>query len=268
VDLGQSRQGPRVTSVTTGTDTQPHRSGGRLAGRRVLVTGAASGIGAAIARRFAEEGARLAVLDRADDVAVVAGEVDGLGLVVDVIDGGAVTAAVDRAAGELGGLDGVVNAAGISVIAPLADTDEALWQRALEVNLSGPYRVCRAALPHLRAVGAASVVNVSSGAALQPLLNRSAYAASKGGLVSFTKVMAMELAPAIRCNVLVPGAIDTPMVSGSFSGAALDTVVSRYAMQRLGQAGEVAEAALFLTSHESSFVTGATLAVDGGRTYH
>jgi len=257
-----------VTTATPQTEPDGPPAAPRLAGRRVLVTGSASGIGAAIARRFVREGARLALLDRSDAVNAVAGEVAGLGLVVDVVDGRAVTAAVDRAASELGGLDGVVNAAGISVIAPLADTDEELWQRALEVNLSGPYRVCRAALPHLRVAEAASVVNVSSGAALQPLLNRSAYAASKGGLVSFTKVMAMELAPAIRCNVLVPGAIDTPMVAGSFAGAALDAVVARYAMKRLGQAAEVAEAALFLTSHESSFVTGATLAVDGGRTYH
>ncbi|MGE3445336.1 MAG: SDR family NAD(P)-dependent oxidoreductase [Acidimicrobiia bacterium] len=238
----------------------------RLEGRRIVVTGAASGIGAAIARRFAAEGAQLALFDR-DPIASRA-----TSMIVDVADRASVDAAVARAVEALGGIDGVVNAAGIGVIAAFADTDEATWQGALDVNLSGPYRVCHAALQHLLADGTverpATIVNISSAAALQPLLRRSAYAASKGGLISFTKVLAMELAPTVRANVLVPGAVDTPMVAGSFTGAALDAVVARYAMKRLGTADEIADAALFLTSDESAFVTGSTLSVDGGRIYH
>lgn len=242
---------------------------GRLAGRRIVVTGAASGIGLAIAELFKKEGARLALLDRqADAVSEQARLLDACACVVDVADAEGVKAAIERAAGNLGGLDGVVNAAGIGVIASFAETDESLWQQSLEVNLSGPYRICRAALPHLQRSGIATIVNISSGAAIQPLLRRSAYAAAKAGLIAFGKVLAMELAPSIRVNTLVPGAIDTPMVSNAFQGASLDAVTQRYALKRLGLPNEVAAGALFLTCEESSFVTGSTLVVDGGRIFH
>lgn len=242
---------------------------GRLAGRRVLVTGAASGIGAAVARRFAGEAARVALLDRdAEKLASVAAEIDALALPADVTDAVAVARAVDAAARGLAGLDGVVNGAGVSIIASFEDTDEATWHRALDINLTGPYRVCHAALRHLRDSGGATIVNISSAVGIQPLLRRSAYAASKGGLIAFGKVLALELAPAIRVNTVLPGAIDTPMVHNSFTGPALDQVVARYALKRLGRAEEVAEAVLFLTSGESGFVTGATLTVDGGRTFY
>jgi len=242
---------------------------GRLAGRRILVTGAASGIGAATARRFAAEGAFLLLLDRtAGDLAAVAAELGAVSFAVDVTDSAAVYHAVEQGGARLGGLDGVVNAAGIGTIASFAATDEETWRRTLAVNLDGPYRVCRAALPFLQQARRASIVNISSGAALQPLARRAAYAASKGGLVSFTKVLALELAPAIRANVIVPGGVDTPMVADAFTGAALDAVVARYAMKRLGRATEIADAALYLMSDESSYVTGSTLVVDGGRVFH
>lgn len=241
----------------------------RLKGRRILITGAASGIGAATAALFKNEGAALALLDRnAGKLEATAQELGAAWTAADVSDATAVRNAVNKLALALGGLDGVVNAAGISVIAAFGETDEALWQKALEVNLSGPYRVSHAALPFLQQAERASIVNISTAAALQPLMRRSAYAASKGGLLALTKVMAMELAPKIRANVIVPGAIDTPMVSNSFSGAALEAVVARYALKRLGTAEEVANAILFLISDESAFITGSTLSVDGGRIYY
>lgn len=241
----------------------------RLAGRRILITGAASGIGAATARLFSGHGARIALLDRnADGVQTVAAECGASPFEVDVSDEAAVWQAVDGAACALEGLDGVVNAAGVSTIAAFGETDEELWHTALDVNLTGPFRICRAALPYLQDAPAATVVTLSSAAALQPLANRSAYAASKSGVIAMSKVMAMELAPRIRVNVVCPGAIDTPMVRGSFTGDALKAVTSRYALGRLGEAEEVAAAILFLTSQESSFMTGATMSVDGGRTYY
>lgn len=243
---------------------------GRLRGRRILVTGGASGIGQATALRFLREGAAVLVVDcaapAADDATLAAG---AHFVQADVADPGQVARAVREAAARLGGLDGVVNAAGVTVDATLADTTDALWAKAIAVNLTGPFLVCRAVLPLLReAPGVASIVNVSSAVALHPLANRSAYAAAKGGLVAMTKALAIELAPAVRVNALLPGAVDTPMVSGRFDGAARDALASRYALKRLGRADELADAALYLTSAESSFVTGTSLVVDGGRIFH
>jgi NAD(P)-dependent dehydrogenase (short-subunit alcohol dehydrogenase family) len=116
---------------------------------------------------------------------------------------------------------------------------------------------------------AATILNISSAVALQPLANRSAYAASKAGLLALSKVLAMELAPKIRVNALCPGGVDTPMIRGTFTDdASIERVAARYALKRLGTAEEIAQAALFLTSTASSFVTGITLAADGGRSYH
>ncbi|MGE0808173.1 MAG: SDR family NAD(P)-dependent oxidoreductase [Burkholderiaceae bacterium] len=244
--------------------------GGRMAGRRILITGAASGIGAAAARLLRREGASVALLDvSADKLQAIARELAAPSWNVDLADAAAVGPAVVAAAGALDGLDGVVNAAGVGVIADFADTDESTWRRAMSVNLDGPYRVCHGALPFLLQAGTgATIVNVSSAVALQPFVRRTAYAASKSGLLAFTKVLAMELAPTVRANAILPGAIDTPMVSGSFSRETMQSLAERYALKRLGTAEEVANAILFLSSDESSFITGSALSVDGGRIYH
>jgi NAD(P)-dependent dehydrogenase (short-subunit alcohol dehydrogenase family) len=160
-----------------------------------------------------------------------------------------------------------VNAAGITEVGTLEQTDFAIWRRVMAVNLDGTFLVCRAAVAHLRAAEFATIVNIASGQALLPGPSLSAYAASKGGVLTLSRALAAELAPRIRVNAICPGIVDTPMVSGN----AVRTVapdLSRYALKRMASALEIAQALLFLTGRESAFVTGAALAVDGGRTFH
>ncbi len=245
-------------------------AGGRLSGRRILITGGGSGVGAATCRLFAAQGARIAVLDRDEEaLKAITEETGAISLAANLFDHAATREAVEDAARELGGLDGIVNCAGISVSLPFAETDMAAWDLAIGGNLTSVYLVCRAALPYLRNSGAATIVNISSGVAMQPLAGRAAYAASKSGVIAFSKVLAMELAPSIRCNVICPGAIDTPMVRNIFTDPAQITrIESLYGLKRMGEPQEVADAILYLTSAESSFVTGSTLVVDGGRIYY
>jgi len=240
---------------------------GRLKGRRILITGAASGIGRATAELFAAEGAGLALLDR--DQTGLAG-LSGTAVAVDVADEASVRQAVAAAADALGGIDGLVNAAGIFPVAKLQDTDLALWQQTMAVNLTGPFLMTKAVLPHLRAAEAATIVNLGSGSALLPYAELSAYGATKGGVAVLSKVWAAELAPKIRVNLVCPGMTRTRMVSDWHPDPEklADRAKQTYALQRIAEPEEIAHAILFLTSAESSFVTGTTLVVDGGRTFH
>jgi NAD(P)-dependent dehydrogenase (short-subunit alcohol dehydrogenase family) len=248
----------------------------RLRDRRVLVTGAASGIGLAVARVFTLEGARVAMLDRDEarlgkEAASVEGAVP---LVCDVGNERQVRESVARAAGSIGGLDGVVNCAGIDLMRPFEEMTTEEWTRVLTIDLTGPMLVCHAAVPLMKRAGRGTIVNVASGAGLRPLEHRTAYCTAKAGLVMFGKTLAMDLAPyGIRVNAICPGIIDTPMFRGSWEHAPdpqaeLAKILDRYLIKRTGQPEEIAYAALYLTSDESSFVTGAALAVDGGRTFH
>ena len=238
-----------------------------MQGRRVVVTGGASGIGRATARLFAAHGAKVAIIDRdGAAAAAVAGELGGIGIAADVSDAAQVDSAVRQAADRLSGIDGIVNAAGIPAMASVGDTTPELWRRLIEVNLTGPFLVIRAALSYLQAEAGATIVNISSGAALIPRPYRVAYIASKAGVLGLTRALAIELAPAIRVNAICPGMIDTPILDKGASTS--PELVNRAAMKRLGTAEEMANSILYLSSSESSFTTGITLAADGGRNFH
>jgi NAD(P)-dependent dehydrogenase (short-subunit alcohol dehydrogenase family) len=243
----------------------------RLAGRRVLITGAASGIGRACAEMFAGEGAALALLDRNDHGL---SDFDAVPCPADVTDVAAVEGAVGKAAAGLGGLDGVVNCAGKDMLGRLTEVSPDAWAEIINVNLTGSANVCRAAIPSLRAAGMGTIVNVASGAGLFPLPDRTAYCAAKAGLVMFSKSLAMEVADSgIRVNAVCPGAIDTPMLAGSYQdapdpAAEKAMIQQRYLLGRFGEASEIAAAILFLSSADASYITGTAMAVDGGRTFY
>lgn len=239
----------------------------RLAGRAILVTGGASGIGRATCEAFLREGAMVAVIDRASV------SLDGAHLIAaDVSDAGSIARAVAEAARALGRLDGLVNAAGVLVAKGLTDTTVDDWNRTIAVNLTGTFLCTQAAVPFLRQAESATIVNIASGVGLLPTGGGStAYVASKGGVIALTRAVAAELAPNIRVNAVCPGAVETPMTAGTLrdaGGVLTQAIVSRYALGRPATPDEIAAAILFLTSHESSFVTGINLAIDGGRTYH
>jgi NAD(P)-dependent dehydrogenase (short-subunit alcohol dehydrogenase family) len=260
--------------MTSGIDWAPPNPApapaDRLAGRRVLITGGASGIGAATARLFAAEGAKVAVLDRQEAAArAVADEIGGVAVAADVSDWDQVQAAVSKAAAALGGLDGLVNAAGILLVGTLLETDVATFRKVVDINLTGLFAVCKAAAPLLLQAPQASIVNLASGVAILPFVGQGAYAASKGGVLTLTRVLARELAPKVRVNSVCPGAVDTPMTQAmNRSNSQKAELAARYALNRTGQPEELAQAILFLTSAASSFVTGIALPVDGGRTFH
>ena len=192
----------------------------------------------------------------------------------DVADESAVADAVPALAATLGGLDGVVNAAGMDLMKPFAKMSAAEWARVLAVDLTGPVQVCQAALPALEQAGRGTIVNIASGAALRPLEHRTAYCAAKAGLVMFSKSLAIDLAALnVRVNAICPGIIDTPMFRASYENAhdpdaTFATIMERYVIRRVGDPADIAYAALYLTSDESAYVTGSALAVDGGRTFH
>jgi NAD(P)-dependent dehydrogenase (short-subunit alcohol dehydrogenase family) len=249
----------------------------RLEGRKILITGGASGIGLATARCFVAEGARVALLDRDElglEQAIEALGTAAVAVTADVTQEAQLARAVDNASRALQGLDGLVNSAGISFWRSFAELTFDEWRRTLSINLDGAFLVCKAALPALRAAGRATIVNIASGAGLQPRANFSHYCASKGGLVLFTKAIAMDLAADnIRVNAVCPGIVLTPLVERNLAltgerEAAHERYISRNLMRRFGTAEEIAQAVLWLSSDESAFVTGTALSVDGGSVFH
>ncbi|WP_327665270.1 SDR family NAD(P)-dependent oxidoreductase [Streptomyces sp. NBC_00498] len=237
-----------------------------FAGLKALVTGGASGIGRATAELLAARGADVAVLDR--DITDV--EKPLRGYAADVTDDAAVRAAVAAAARDLGGLDVLVNNAGIGAQGTVADNDDAEWHRVLDVNVIGMVRVARAALPALRDSGHAAIVNTCSIAATAGLPQRALYAASKGAVLSLTLAMAADhIREGIRVNCVNPGTADTPWV-GRLLDKADDPAAERAALEarqptgRLVSAAEVAGAIAHLASPLSGATTGTSVAVDGG----
>jgi 2-keto-3-deoxy-L-fuconate dehydrogenase len=241
---------------------------GQLDGLRALITGGASGIGLAVARAFSNEGAAVVVLDRSERPA----EVDASwGYVrADVTDDASVRVAVSDAVTFLGGLDLLVNNAGVGAQGAVQDSTDDEWHRVLDVNVVGTARVSRAAWPHLRASKHAAVVNTSSVAATAGLPQRAVYSASKGAVLALTRAMAADgMADAVRVNAVNPGTADTPWVQGLLRSAAdpaaeLAALAARQPHGRLVSADEVAAAVVYLASPAAGSTTGADLAVDGG----
>jgi len=238
---------------------------GRLSGKRALVTGVSSGIGAACARLFAKEGARVAGLDLAKppaDVSLVSFHE------ADVREEVPVKAALEGAARSLGGIDVVVNAAGVAGGGPAHLCDLAEWKRVLDVNLTGTFLVCKHALPGMLAQKRGSIVNLASVEGLEGGEAMSAYNASKGGVVLLTRNLALDYgAHGIRVNAICPGFIRTPMTTalGDPNFAPITRRIEEaHALGRLGEPEEVANVALFLASDEASFVSGGSITVDGG----
>ncbi|MGW6207436.1 SDR family NAD(P)-dependent oxidoreductase [Streptomyces sp. NPDC055089] len=244
----------------------------RFDGYRVLITGAGQGIGAATARRLAAEGARVLVTDLDGDRArtVAAGIRESGGeadpLTCDVADRTAVGAAVDHAVSLFGGLDVLVNNAYACTpdAALFEDEPDEVWQRDLDVTLSGAYRCARAALPHLAASGRGAIVSIGSVNGVQDFGNH-AYSAAKAGLASLTRTLAGHAGPrGVRVNLVTPGTVRT----GGWAGreAELARVSGLYPLGRVGEPEDIAAAVAFLASSDAAWVTGTTLCVDGGLT--
>ncbi|MFE7173060.1 SDR family NAD(P)-dependent oxidoreductase [Streptomyces sp. NPDC057616] len=244
----------------------------RFEGYGVLVTGAARGIGAAVSRRLAEEGARVLLTDA--DPAEVRRTADALrelglaaeALACDVAEREAVEAAVAHAVATFGSLDVLVNcAARYTPDTPLFEdgTDDA-WDRDLDITLTGAYRCCRAALPHLAASGRGAVVTIGSVNALQDFGNH-AYSAAKAGLLSLTRTMAGQVAArGVRVNLVLPGTVRTSAWEGREDE--LETMRALYPLGRVGEPEDIAAAVAFLASRDAAWITGTTLRVDGGVT--
>jgi NAD(P)-dependent dehydrogenase (short-subunit alcohol dehydrogenase family) len=227
-----------------------------LANRVVLVTGAASGIGREVAERFAREGARVTSFDRSGDVAVVG----------DVRSPAEVERAIDHVVTSEGRIDVLVNSAGVREIGDVytMPTDE--WDNVIAVNLSGTFYCCQAAARRMRETGGGAIVNISSVGGLIGLARRPAYTAAKHGVIGLTKSLARDLGPAgIRVNAICPGLIRTPLTEPYFAEAAFEEGLRATIPQgRAGVAADVADAALYLASDQSAYVTGIALTVDGG----
>ena len=238
-------------------------TGVRFSGATALVTGAGSGIGAAVARRLSTEGARVILADvtlgAVEEIARELGP-DARALQLDVRD-------EEQVAPAMVDLDVLVNAAGIGSTTNAPETPLELWENVFAVNARGTFLCCKHALPGMAARGRGSIVNVASVAALVGLRNRAAYSASKGAVVALTRALAVDhVSDGIRVNAVCPGTVDSPWVRRLVeeSGESLDALRERQPMGRLGTTEEIAEAVEYLAS--AAFVTGTVLVIDGGLT--
>ena len=248
---------------------------GRLDGKVALISGGARGQGAAEARLFAREGAKVVFGDILDDegrqveAAIRAEGGQATYIHLDVTSEAAWREAVQTAESTYGKLDILVNNAGISIPGGIDDYTEDDWERTMAVNMKGTFMGVKHAIPAMRRAGGGSIINISSGAGIAPAPGTSAaYAASKGGVRLFTKSTAVQhAAENIRCNSLHPGPVDTPMIRGPHrDDSYLAETIDRVPLGRLGTVDDIAYGALYLASDESSYVTGSELVIDGGRT--
>ena len=249
----------------------------RLDGKVALITGGGTGIGAACARVFAQEGAAVVVTGRRKDVLEqVVKDIEkakgrALAVAGSVTDEAHARSAVAQAVRAFGKLDILINNAGVGEFGKvLHETDEATWNEMLAINLTGTYRMIKAAVPDMIKAGGGSIVNVSSVASLVGIPMIAAYSASKGGMDALTRCVAMDYAQQkIRCNSVCPGLVDTPMASGLINNPeALAQIMTAYPLGRPGTSEEIAKLILYLASDESSWVTGSIFPIDGGMTAH
>lgn len=250
---------------------------GRLADRVALVTGGGSGIGRASCQLFSAAGARVVVADLSDaslaeTLRLIESEGGtAVGAVGDVRLAADAERMVAFAEQHFGRLDILFNNAGVEFVSAIHDLPEDKWDLVLDTNLKGIYQVSRAAVPRMIRQGGGIIINTASQLGWVGVPNFSAYCASKGGVVNLTRAMALELAPHdIRVNALCPGAVETPLLQRQFEGGrsgpqgTLQALADLHALKRIAQPMELAYPALFLASDESSFMTGASLVVDGG----
>lgn len=248
----------------------------RLAGRAAIVTGASRGIGRAIAERFAAEGADVVIVCRSDTSAAQA-VVDGIvahgGRAVpvraDVSTAEGAQALVAAAQDAFGRVDVLVNNAGVHVAKPFLETTDEDWEQTMAVNLTGPWRCCKAVVPAMLAQGGGTIINMSSNSGLyHPSAMRfTEYVASKAGLNGLTKALALALGPTITVNAICPGWIRTDMLE-EIDPAVHESILAETALRRWGTPDDVAGAAAFLASPDAAFITGELLIVAGGRGMH
>jgi NAD(P)-dependent dehydrogenase (short-subunit alcohol dehydrogenase family) len=238
-----------------------------LTGKRVLITGGAGGIGSATAARFIEEGARVAVIDRDEGAgkrlrqALTALEVS---LLADVANPDSVAQAFEQLDRHFGGLDVLVNNAGISLRHTFMDITPAEWRSVLDINLNGVFYVAQQAARRMLAGGGGVILNMGSTNGLAGYCYYADYNASKAGVIELTRSMALELGPAIRVNAVCPGFIMTPMQEAEYTQEMRQAFAAKVPLQRLGSPADVAALFAFLASDEAAFITGQYFVIDGG----
>jgi 2-hydroxycyclohexanecarboxyl-CoA dehydrogenase len=251
-----------------------------LGNKVVVITGAAGGIGRAICRRFAEEGAQIAAVDiNADALAALEAELKPLGakvtsVALDITDHGAVVKAMAGVKQQLGRIDVLVNNAGWDMPVQFVDSTPDFWSKVIAINLVGPLNMHHAVLPHMIADGGGMIVNISSDAGRVGSSGESVYSACKGGIIAFTKTMARECAKNnIRLNAVCPGPTDTPLLQsflgeGEYGQKLYDGLKRSIPLKRLGQPEDLAGIVAFMASADAEFITGQVISVSGGLTMH
>lgn len=241
-----------------------------LGGRVAVVTGAGSGIGRAIAKRLAEDTAKIAIWDinqaGAEETAQMIRDAGGTALAInaDCSDKAAIQAAAAQTRKELGLIAILVNNAGIAPFTPFLETEDDLFDKVIRINLRGPYLVTKEVLPDMLEAGWGRVINITSSSVQSGSFGQGHYVSSKGGLVGMTKALALEFAATgVTVNMIPPGFIDTPMLRAA--PVDVEAFIKTLPMKRIGQPEDIAAAAAYLASEEASYITGQTISTNGGR---